>query len=318
MTLTGSTVSGNAAVQDGGGIVDSSTGMLTLRHSVISGNTAVEGNDGIIGNGIVNGAAPALNESAVSGNPATAGNGFSANDGQRVTLGSAGNEPFDAGGIGNDGDALAIIDGASSIYSAVAADGGATATILNSAVGGPGNIDGGKPGLPYGIVSAGPASFSQDSAGVGNEGSSEDSDAPSPIAGSRSADTGACLPQFNRRCEQRCGNERRDFSGGDRRRKLRDAHPAHCLRFSCRKPTRREGPAPERRASRRRASRLGGVLGNERRRRPAGAGRCSGPRPRIRPANGFARGMDNGRDCHSALAVASESRPLSRRTVAAA
>ncbi len=79
LMLVGSTVSGNAAVNDGG--IDS-TGTLTLLSSTVSGNTAVVGNGGLANYG----GAMTLVNSTVSGNTAFGAGGLGNYDGGTVTL----------------------------------------------------------------------------------------------------------------------------------------------------------------------------------------------------------------------------------------
>jgi hypothetical protein len=105
LTLTESTVSGNTAVADGGGILNS-FGTLTLQESTVSGNTA-GGNIGS-GGGIANenGGTVTLTESTVSGNTVSRGGGGGIANGGTLTLKEStvsGNTAFGGGGIYNSG-----------------------------------------------------------------------------------------------------------------------------------------------------------------------------------------------------------------------
>ena len=100
LTLTNSTVSGNTAGDDGGGISNSNNGTVTLTNSTVSGNTAGDNGGGINNNGTMT-----LTNSTASGNTAQFGGGID-NDGTMTLTNStvSGNAAsIDGGGIDNFG-----------------------------------------------------------------------------------------------------------------------------------------------------------------------------------------------------------------------
>ncbi|MCK6579985.1 MAG: hypothetical protein L6Q98_17985 [Anaerolineae bacterium] len=78
LTLNNSTVSGNSALDGGGGIYNSASGTLTLNNSTIGGNSA------FVGGGISNSGTVTLNNSTISGNSAFVGGGGLSNYGTLV------------------------------------------------------------------------------------------------------------------------------------------------------------------------------------------------------------------------------------------
>jgi hypothetical protein len=114
--VTGSTVSGNTAADDGGGIHNAGVvGSLTLVDSTVTGNLAT------FGGGIRNFAALILTGSTVSGNTATDDGGGIFNDGDTMTLDATsrvtGNtadptDPDSGGGIFNDGGTVTLANAA--------------------------------------------------------------------------------------------------------------------------------------------------------------------------------------------------------------
>ena len=105
LTLTNSTVSGNTAGDDGGGISNNNNGTLTLTNSTVSGNTAGDNGGGINNNGTMT-----LTNSTVSGNTAQFGGGID-NDGTMTLTNStvSGNAAsIDGGGIDNFGTVMLV------------------------------------------------------------------------------------------------------------------------------------------------------------------------------------------------------------------
>ena len=140
VTLEDSTVSGNTASGDGGGIYNN-VGTVTLEDSTVSGNTASEEGGGINNNG----GTVTLEDSTVSGNTAFLGGGIA--NGGAVTLKDStvsGNTANDeGGGINNNSGTVTLEDSTVSgntahfgVGGGISNNLGATATLTDSTVSG--------------------------------------------------------------------------------------------------------------------------------------------------------------------------------------